>query len=69
MIAPTLAAFALQWPINPDVGVPHQPQWGWYIVLYFFIGGLIAGCYAIACALDAMGDPRDRDLSPAWIIG
>ena len=61
MIAPALAALALQWPINPQVGVPHQPRWGWYVVLYFFTGGLIAGCYAIACALDAMGDPRDRD--------
>lgn len=61
MIAPTVAALALQWPINPEVGVPLPPRWGWYVVLYFFIGGLIAGCYAIACALDAMGDPRDRD--------
>jgi formate-dependent nitrite reductase membrane component NrfD len=60
-MTPTLAALAFQWPINPEVGVPLQPRWGWYVVLYFFIGGLIAGCYAIACALDAMGDPRDRD--------
>ena len=60
-MAPTLAALALQWQVNPDVGVPLPPRWGWYVVLYFFIGGLIAGCYAIACALDAMGDPRDRD--------
>jgi formate-dependent nitrite reductase membrane component NrfD len=62
VIAPTVAALALQWPINPDVGVPLPPRWGWYVVLYFFIGGLIAGCYAIACALDAMDDPRDRDV-------
>jgi protein NrfD len=61
VIAPTLAALALQWPINPEAGVPLPPRWGWYVVLYFFIGGLIAGCYAIACALDAMGDRRDRD--------
>ncbi|HEY5940134.1 MAG TPA: NrfD/PsrC family molybdoenzyme membrane anchor subunit [Gemmatimonadales bacterium] len=61
MIAATLAAAALQWPINPAAGVPLPPRWGWYVVLYFFIGGLIAGCYAIACALDAMDDPRDRD--------
>ena len=60
MIAPTIAALALQWPINPEVGVPLAPRWGWYVVLYFFAGGLIAGCYAIASALDAMGDPRDR---------
>ena len=57
----TLGDLALQWQINPDVGVPLPPRWGWYVVLYFFVGGLIAGCYAIACALDAMGDPRDRE--------
>lgn len=61
MIVPRLAVLALQWPINPQSGVPLPPRWGWYVVLYFFTGGLIAGCYAIACALDAMGDPRDRD--------
>jgi protein NrfD len=60
-MAPTFAALALQWPINPEAGVPLPPRWGWYVVLYFFIGGLIAGCYAIACALNAVGDPRDRD--------
>jgi formate-dependent nitrite reductase membrane component NrfD len=61
VIVPRLAALALQWPINPHVGVPLPPRWGWYVVLYFFTGGLIAGCYAIACALHAVGDPRDRD--------
>ncbi len=60
MIVQCLASLALQWPVNPQAGVPLPPRWGWYVVLYFFIGGLIAGCYAIACALDAMGDPRDR---------
>ncbi|HEV8177235.1 MAG TPA: NrfD/PsrC family molybdoenzyme membrane anchor subunit [Gemmatimonadales bacterium] len=61
MTFPALAALTLQGQINPDVGVPLPPRWGWYVVLYFFIGGLIAGCYAIACTLDAMGDPRDRE--------
>lgn len=61
MTIPTLAGLALQWPINPEAGVPLPPRWGWYVVLYFFTGGLIAGCYAIASALDAMRDPRDHD--------
>ena len=50
----------LQWQVNPQSGVPLVPHWGWYVVLYFFVGGLTAGCYAVASALDAMGDPRDR---------
>jgi formate-dependent nitrite reductase membrane component NrfD len=61
VIVPSVATLALQWPINPDSGVPLPPRWGWYIVLYFFTGGLIAGCYAIAAALHALGDPRDRE--------
>lgn len=57
----TAALFALQWQVNPHSGVPLPPRWGWYVVLYFFIGGLTAGCYAIASALSALRDPRDRD--------
>jgi formate-dependent nitrite reductase membrane component NrfD len=48
-------------PINPESGVPLAPHWGWGVVLYFFMGGLTAGLYAIASALDVLGDPRDRD--------
>ena len=51
----------LQWQINPQSGVPLPPRWGWYVVLYFFVGGLTGGCYAIASMLAALGDPRDRD--------
>ena len=55
-----LADLLLQWQVNPQSGVPLVPHWGWYVVLYFFVGGLTAGCYAVAAALDALGDPRDR---------
>jgi protein NrfD len=57
----TSALLTLQWQVNPQSGMPLPPRWGWYVVLYFFIGGLTAGCYAIASALSAFGDPRDRD--------
>ena len=53
--------FLAQLGINPESGVPLPPHWGWYVVLYFFVGGITAGVYAIACALDAVGDSRDRD--------
>ena len=53
--------FLAQLGINPQSGVPLPPRWGWYVVLYFFVGGITAGVYVIACALDAVGDPRDRD--------
>jgi protein NrfD len=57
----SILELALQWQVNPQSGVPLPPRWGWYVVLYFFIGGLTAGCYTIAFALDALGDTRDRD--------
>lgn len=56
-----LPLLALPWQVNPESGVPLPPHWGWYVVLYFFIGGLTGGCYAIASLLDLLGDPRDRD--------
>ena len=51
----------LQLATNPQSGYGLAPHWGWYIVLYFFLGGLAAGCYAIATLLDLVGDRRDRD--------
>jgi protein NrfD len=62
MLAPLaeLAPFA-QFAVNPQSGYALPPHWGWYIVLYFFLGGLAAGSYATATLLDLVGDPRDRD--------
>lgn len=39
------------------------PEWGWYIVWYFFFGGLAGGCYFIAALLDLFGRPEDRGLA------
>ena len=50
-------------------GVPSStwfttsPEWGWYIVLYFFIGGLAGGCYFLAAVIDLFGRPADRPLA------
>jgi formate-dependent nitrite reductase membrane component NrfD len=46
---------------NPYSGYALPPHWGWYIILYFFSGGLSAGSYFIATMLLLVGDPRDRD--------
>jgi protein NrfD len=40
-----------------------NPHWQWYIVLYFFIGGLAGGCYFIAALIDHFGRPQDRPLA------
>jgi len=40
-----------------------NPQWHWYIVLYFFIGGLAGGCYFLAALIDQFGRLEDRPLA------
>jgi protein NrfD len=40
-----------------------NPHWHWYIVLYFFIGGLAGGCYFLAALIDHFGRPQDRPLA------
>jgi formate-dependent nitrite reductase membrane component NrfD len=49
-----------QFAVNPQSGIANPPHWGWYVVLYFFLGGLAGGCYFIASLLALLGDPRDR---------
>src|SRR5437867_4799695 len=36
------------------------PEWSWLIVLYFFFGGIAAGCYFSAALLELVGEPQDR---------
>lgn len=50
-------------------GVPSStwfttaPHWQWYIILYFFIGGLAGGCYFLAAVIDLFGRRADRPLA------
>jgi formate-dependent nitrite reductase membrane component NrfD len=54
------AILLAQFGVNPQSGIANAPHWGWYVVLYFFLGGLAAGCYFIASMLALLGDGRDR---------
>ena len=40
-----------------------NPHWQWYIVLYFFFGGLAGGCYFLAALIDLAGRREDRPLA------
>jgi formate-dependent nitrite reductase membrane component NrfD len=42
---------------NPSFQIPN---WGWWIVLYFFLGGITGGVYFAAAWLDLFGDLADR---------
>ncbi len=46
--------------MNLFVGDPH---WGWWIILYFYLGGLAAGAYFLATLIDIVDRPEDRPLS------
>jgi formate-dependent nitrite reductase membrane component NrfD len=39
-----------------------DPEWGWWIVLYFFLGGIAAGAYFTATLVELMGGDEDREL-------
>jgi formate-dependent nitrite reductase membrane component NrfD len=38
----------------------QSPNWGWWIVFYFFVGGMTGGVYFTAAWLDLFGDRGDR---------
>jgi formate-dependent nitrite reductase membrane component NrfD len=46
--------------MNPFV---TDPEWGHWIVAYFFLGGIAAGCYFVATLIDLVGHPEDRGLA------
>jgi protein NrfD len=51
----------------PDFNPAYAaPNWGWWIVLYFFVGGVTGGVYFAAAWLDLFGDENDR---PAVRLG
>lgn len=45
----------------PDFNPSYQiPNWSWWIVLYFFVGGITGGIYFAAAWLNLFGDETDR---------
>jgi formate-dependent nitrite reductase membrane component NrfD len=40
-----------------------DPGWGWWIVFYFFLGGIAAGAYFVATLIDLIGSKNDRELA------
>lgn len=46
----------------PDTFFTASPHWTWWIILYFFIGGIAGGSFFIASMLYLFGRPADRPL-------
>jgi len=41
------------------------PDWGVWIILYFYLGGIAAGAYFIGTLIDRFGIERDRPIAKA----
>jgi protein NrfD len=41
----------------------HPPEWTWYVIFYFFFGGIAGGSYFLAALIDLFGDESDRPLA------
>jgi formate-dependent nitrite reductase membrane component NrfD len=39
-----------------------DPEWGWWIVLYFYLGGIAAGAYFMSTLVELFGSEEDREL-------
>ena len=40
-----------------------SPEWGWYIVVYFFLGGIAGGAAFLSGLLDLFGNRLDRRMT------
>jgi protein NrfD len=40
-----------------------DPEWGWWITLYFFLGGIASGAYFVATLIEMFGHEEDRPLA------
>jgi formate-dependent nitrite reductase membrane component NrfD len=40
----------------------ENPDWGWWIVFYFYLGGIAAGAYFVSTLIELFGSEEDREL-------
>src|SRR5438128_10568527 len=43
-----------------DTFFSGAPHWTWFIILYFFVGGIAGGACLLAAVVDWFGGPEDR---------
>ncbi len=46
-----------------DTFFTAPPHWSWFVILYFFFGGIAGGSYFIAALLDLFGDASDHAMA------
>src|SRR5207247_1304002 len=47
-------------PAMSDTFFSGAPHWTWFIIPYFFVGGLAGGASFLAAVIDLFGKPEDR---------
>jgi protein NrfD len=52
-------------PFEPMINHTQMPLWEWWIVWYFFLGGIAGGAYFIAALIELVGRPADRPIARA----
>ena len=40
-----------------------NPHWGWWIILYFYLGGIAAGVYFLSTLIELVGGEEDRGIA------
>ncbi|MEK7442860.1 MAG: NrfD/PsrC family molybdoenzyme membrane anchor subunit [Chloroflexota bacterium] len=45
------------------MGELQIPMWDWWIVLYFFVGGIAGGAYFTSAMIELVGRPEDRPIA------
>src|SRR5262249_20603305 len=41
----------------------HVADWGWWITIYFFAGGIAGGAYFTSALIELVGRPEDRPMA------
>lgn len=53
-----------------DTFFTAAPDWTWWVIPYFFIGGIAGGAFFIAALLDWAGEPMDRPVvRTGYVVG
>src|SRR6266567_2773878 len=45
-----------------------DPHWGWWIILYFYLGGIAAGAFFMATLIELFGGEEDEGLARAGYL-
>jgi protein NrfD len=52
----------------PVTGRPADPHWYWWIIAYFFLGGIAGGTFLMAAIADFFGDRDSRSVARAGYL-